>query len=90
MNSLHAPGTRAEVTRNLQFFFPEEHIFVILKPNLTYQQKSEIVDIFKKAGFFILARKTEQLTTEQVAKLQHAHHGKDYYEELEIFMTRFV
>ncbi len=108
INSLHAPKTRAEATRNLKFFFPEEHIFVILKPNLTDQQRckyqsisyifnfkgcvylAEIVETFKKAGFFILARKVEKLTHEQVAKLQHAHHGKDYYEDLVNYMTRFV
>ncbi len=39
INSLDASQTRAEANRNLQFFFPEERILVILKPNLTDQQR---------------------------------------------------
>lgn len=39
INSLHAPGSRTEVNRNLQFFFPEERILVVLKPGLTDQQR---------------------------------------------------
>ncbi|CAF3852842.1 unnamed protein product [Rotaria sp. Silwood2] len=87
INSLHAPSTRAEANRNLRFFFPEERILAILKPNLTDQQKSEIVETFKKADFFVLARKTEILTPEQVAQLQPSHQGKDYYNELSSYMT---
>jgi len=51
---------------------------------------AEILEAFRKAGFFLMARKIEKLTPEQVAKLQHSHHGKDYYEELVNYMTRFV
>jgi nucleoside diphosphate kinase len=110
VNSLHGPRTRAEANRNLHFFFPEERILAVLKPNLTDQQKcneliclkskeklflvfyylAEIAETFKKAGFFILARKTEKLTPEQAAQLQHSHHGKDYYDELINYMTRLV
>ena len=39
INSLHGPRTRSEANRNLQFFFPEERILVILKPDLTVQQR---------------------------------------------------
>ncbi|CAF1064773.1 unnamed protein product [Rotaria sp. Silwood1] len=87
INSLHAPSTRAEAHRGLRFFFPEERILTILKPNLTDQQRSEIIETFKKAGFFIMARKTEKLTPNQVAQLQHSHQGKDYYDELSNYMT---
>jgi hypothetical protein len=41
INSLHGPQTHAEANRNLQFFFPEERILVILKPNLTDQQRGK-------------------------------------------------
>lgn len=51
---------------------------------------AEIVNVFRKAGFFIMARKTHKLTAEQVGQLQHAHHGKDYYDELVNYMTRWV
>lgn len=37
-----------------------------------------------------MARKTETLTQEQATKLQHAHHGKEYYDELIHYMTRFA
>ncbi|UJR31186.1 hypothetical protein I4U23_018693 [Adineta vaga] len=87
INSLHAPRSRTEATRNLQFFFPEERILVILKPNLTDQQRTEIIDTFRKAHFFVMARKTETLTPEQVAHLQKSHHGKEYYDELVHYMT---
>ncbi|CAF1180180.1 unnamed protein product [Adineta ricciae] len=87
INSLHAPGSRTEVNRNLQFFFPEERILVVLKPGLTDQQRAEIVDAFRKAHFFVMARKTLTLTQEQATKLQHAHHGKEYYDELIHYMT---
>jgi nucleoside diphosphate kinase len=36
-----------------------------------------------------MAHKIEKLTPEQVAQLQHSHHGKDYYDELVNYMTRF-
>ncbi|CAF1461912.1 unnamed protein product, partial [Adineta steineri] len=87
INSLHGARTQAEANRNLQFFFPEERILVILKPNLTDQQKTEIVEAFRKAHFFVMARKTEKLTPEQVAQLEKSHHGKDHYEELVHYMT---
>ncbi len=48
---------------------------------------AEIEDAFKKAGFFIMARKNEKLTPEQVAQLQRSHQGTDYYEELTNYMT---
>jgi nucleoside diphosphate kinase len=37
-----------------------------------------------------MARKIEKLTPEQVAQLQHSHQGKDYYDELLNYMTRFI
>jgi len=37
-----------------------------------------------------MAHKVERLTPDQVAQLQHAHEGKDYYDELVNYMTRFV
>lgn len=37
-----------------------------------------------------MARKTHKLTAEQVGQLQHAHQGKDYYDELVHYMTRSV
>ena len=49
---------------------------------------AEIVEAFRKAGFFIMARKVEKLTPEQVAQLQLAHQGKEHYEELVNYMTR--
>lgn len=39
VNSLHGSRTHAEANRHLQFFFPEERICVVLKPNLTDQQR---------------------------------------------------
>lgn len=109
INSLHGPQTKGEANRNLQFFFPEERIFVVLKPNLSDQQRckvtkknstirfllvsffcsAQIMDTFRKAGYFVIARKTEKLTAEQVAQLQQTHQGKDYYDELVAYMTRF-
>ena len=109
INALHASRTHAEVNRNLHFFFPEERLLVVLKPNLTEQQRGktsvrspwrtptvslpsvgEIEQVFKKAGFFILTRKVEKLTPEQAAHLQHAHHGKEHYEEMVNYLTRSV
>ncbi|CAF2054815.1 unnamed protein product [Rotaria magnacalcarata] len=87
VNSLHGPRSHAEVNRNVQFFFPEERILAILKPNLTGQQRSDIVDALKKAGFFIMARKTDKLTGDQVAQLEKAHQGKDHYNELLSYLT---
>ena len=37
-----------------------------------------------------MTRKMHKLTAEQVAQLQHANHGKDYYDELVNYMTRSV
>ena len=39
INSLHGARTRTEVNRHLHLFFPEEQLFVILKPNLTDEQR---------------------------------------------------
>ena len=49
---------------------------------------AEIIETFRKAGFFVMTRKMHKLTDEQVAQLQQAHHGKDYYDELVNYMTR--
>jgi len=47
------------------------------------------MDTFRQAGYFIMARKIENLTAEQVAQLQQVHQGKEYYDELVTYMTRF-
>lgn len=39
INSIHGSRTHVEASRHLQFFFPEERICVVLKPNLTEQQR---------------------------------------------------
>lgn len=57
---------------------------------IIYFYLAEIMDVFKKDGFFTMAHKVEKLTPEQVAQLQHSHQGKDYYDELVNYMTRFV
>lgn len=50
----------------------------------------DITEALKKAGFFIITRKAVKLTAEQAAELEKSHQGKDYYDELITYMTRFV
>lgn len=49
INSLHASRSNAEANRHLSFFFPEERLLVILKPNLIDQQRCKI---FSSRFFF--------------------------------------
>ena len=51
---------------------------------------AEIIGAFNKAGFFVMARKVDKLTPEQVPQLLPGHQGKDHYDELVNYMTRFV
>lgn len=41
INSLHGAKTKAQANRNIQFFFPEERLLVILKPKLTDSQRGK-------------------------------------------------
>ena len=41
INSMHGARTHTEVNRNLHFFFPEERLLVLLKPNLSDQQRGK-------------------------------------------------
>ena len=54
INSLHGARSHAEANRHLSFFFPEERLLVVLKPNLTDQQRctSLLVPPFSSISFF--------------------------------------
>ena len=106
INSLHGARTRTEVNRHLHLFFPEEQLLVILKPNLTDQQRcnvethtfcsllccflAEIEQAFRKHGFFILAKKMEKLTAEQAGHLEHDQLDKKYHEASVHYLSRYA
>ncbi len=88
VNSLHGASTPEQVQKELSKFFPMEQTVAALKPNLSAEQKEEIINKIEKSGFLIASKKSEKLT-EDIAKEMYKHSAdKPYYQDLVNMMTQ--
>ncbi|XP_053802234.1 thioredoxin domain-containing protein 3 [Vidua chalybeata] len=88
INQLHGSSTPSDAQKELEFFFPEEQTFALIKPDAAKTHKDEIMKKVKKAGFSISKVKEQALTREMAAHFYKDHEGKPFFEELVNFMTQ--
>ncbi|XP_041263810.1 thioredoxin domain-containing protein 3 [Onychostruthus taczanowskii] len=88
INQLHGSSTPSDAQKELEFFFPEEHTFALIKPDAAKTHKDEIMKKVKEAGFSISKVKEQSLTREMAAHFYKDHEGKPFFDELVNFMTQ--
>ncbi|NXY04017.1 TXND3 protein, partial [Pteruthius melanotis] len=87
INQLHGSSTFLDAQKELEFFFPEEKTFALIKPDAAKSHKDEIMKKVKEAGFSISRVKEQALTREMAAQFYKDHEGKPFFEDLVNFMT---
>ncbi|NWX31564.1 TXND3 protein, partial [Notiomystis cincta] len=88
INQLHGSSTPSDAQKELQFFFPEEQTFALIKPDAAKIHKDEIMKKVKDAGFSISKIKEQALTHEMAAQFYKDHEGKPFYDQLVSCMTQ--
>ncbi|NWR28039.1 TXND3 protein, partial [Tachuris rubrigastra] len=87
INQLHGSSTPDDAQKELEFFFPQEQTFALIKPEAAKTHKDDIMKKVKDAGFSISKIKEEALTREMAAQFYKDHEGKPFYEQLVSCMT---
>ncbi|XP_051624545.1 thioredoxin domain-containing protein 3 isoform X1 [Manacus candei] len=87
INQLHGSSTPDDAQKELEFFFPQEQTFALIKPEAVKTHKDDIMKQVKEAGFSISKIKEEALTREMAAQFYKDHEGKPFYEQLVSCMT---
>ncbi|XP_017589923.1 PREDICTED: thioredoxin domain-containing protein 3 [Corvus brachyrhynchos] len=87
INQLHGSSSHIDAQKELEFFFPEEQTFALIKPDAAKNHKDEIMKKVKEAGFSISKVKEQALTREMAAQFYKDHKGKPFFEQLVNCMT---
>ncbi|NXF04532.1 TXND3 protein, partial [Smithornis capensis] len=87
INQLHGSSTPLDAQKELEFFFPQEQTFALIKPDAAKTHKDDIMKQVKDAGFSISKVKEQALTREMAAQFYKDHEGKPFFEELVSCMT---
>ncbi|NXS21393.1 TXND3 protein, partial [Mystacornis crossleyi] len=85
INQLH--GSSTFQLKELEFFFPEEQTFALIKPDAAKNHKDEIMKKVQEAGFTITKVKEQALSREMATQFYKDHEGKPFFEQLVNFMT---
>ncbi|KAM6134650.1 thioredoxin domain-containing protein 3 [Pterocles gutturalis] len=88
ISQLHGSSTADDAQKELEFFFPQEHTFALIKPDAAKHHKDDIMQKVKEAGFTISKIKEEALTREMAEQFYKDHKGKPFFEELVTCMTQ--
>ncbi|XP_016151997.1 PREDICTED: thioredoxin domain-containing protein 3 isoform X3 [Ficedula albicollis] len=88
INQLHGSSTPSEAQKELEFFFPKEQTFALIKPDAAKTHKDEIMKKVKEAGFSISKVKEQALTREMAEQFYKDHKGKPFFEQLVNCMTQ--
>lgn len=72
-------------------FFSQENITLCLYIHLfCLANPEEVIQCIKEAGFKIQFEKEVTLTKDLASQFYHEHEGKDFYEGLTDYMSRYV
>ncbi|NXM86832.1 TXND3 protein, partial [Oenanthe oenanthe] len=88
INQLHGSSTPSDAQKELEFFFPKEQTFALIKPDAAKTHKDEIMKKVKEAGFSISKVKEQALTREMAEQFYKDHKGKPFFEQLVNYMTQ--
>ncbi|XP_004677207.1 PREDICTED: thioredoxin domain-containing protein 3 [Condylura cristata] len=86
INQLYGSDSLETAERDIQYFFPPQTTFVLIKPHIPVEERREILKRIKEDGFDITQAKEMALNEEQVGKIYSKVTGKEFYKDLlEIF-----
>lgn len=88
-NPLHGSVTQDEAQKEIQYFFPKEKAFAVIKPT-AMDERDNITQKIKEAGFKISLSKEITLTQEMAEQLYSEHKGKDFFNDLTGLMSKWV
>ncbi|XP_042329518.1 thioredoxin domain-containing protein 3 [Sceloporus undulatus] len=87
INLLHGSSTPDQAAKELDFFFPVENTFAVIKPTALEEHKDEIISKVKDAGFIISEMKESQITPEMAAQFYKSQEGQPYFDQLVEYMS---
>ncbi|NWX90215.1 TXND3 protein, partial [Nothoprocta pentlandii] len=87
LDQLHGSSSPGDAQKELEFFFPQERTFALIKPDAVKEHKGDIMQKVKDAGFTISKIKEASLTREMAMQFYKDHEGKPFYESLVTCMT---
>ncbi|XP_054420171.1 thioredoxin domain-containing protein 3 [Pteronotus mesoamericanus] len=82
INQLYGSDSLEAAKKEVQHFFPPQSTLALIKPHVTHEQREEIFDIIKEAGFDITQMKEMLLTKEQADKIYFKIVRKDFYKDV--------
>ncbi|KAI0230921.1 Thioredoxin domain-containing protein [Lamellibrachia satsuma] len=86
INPLHGSDNPEHAKQELDFFFPMQKTVAVIKPD-AYENKDDIMNKIKEAGFNIAARKETELTKEIAEEFYKAQEESEYFQDLTQHMT---
>nr|XP_033786117.1 thioredoxin domain-containing protein 3 isoform X2 [Geotrypetes seraphini] len=86
INQLHGSSSLHRAMEELEFFFPVEQTFAIIKPDACKGYKDDIMHRIKEAGFTVSDMKEINLTHEKASQFYKNHEEKPYFNELVDYM----
>uniref|UniRef100_A0A452U361 Thioredoxin domain-containing protein 3 n=1 Tax=Ursus maritimus TaxID=29073 RepID=A0A452U361_URSMA len=82
INQLYGSDSLEAARREIQYFFPPQNTLALLKPHVTQEQREEILELIRKAGFEITQMKGILLNEEEAEKIYSKITGKDFYQDV--------
>ncbi|XP_016054623.1 PREDICTED: thioredoxin domain-containing protein 3 [Miniopterus natalensis] len=82
VNQLYGSDSLEAAEREIQYFFPPQNTLALIKPHATQEQREEIFNLIKEAGFDITHMKEILLNKEQADKIYFKITHKDFYKDL--------
>ncbi|KAM8764548.1 thioredoxin domain-containing protein 3 [Rhynchonycteris naso] len=82
INQLYGSDSLEAAEKEIQYFFPPQHTLAVIKPHVTQEQREEIFDLIKKAGFDITQAKEIIINKEQADKIYFKITNKDFYKDV--------
>ncbi|XP_015993539.1 thioredoxin domain-containing protein 3 [Rousettus aegyptiacus] len=82
INQLYGSVSLEAAEREIQYFFPPQNTLGLIKPHVTQEQREEIIDLIKEAGFEITQMKEVLLTEDQADKIYFKIKKRDFYKDV--------
>ncbi|XP_054548451.1 thioredoxin domain-containing protein 3 isoform X2 [Talpa occidentalis] len=87
INQLYGSDSLETAEREIQYFFPPQTTFALIKPHVPAEGREEIIKRIKEDFFDIIQAKDLVLTEEQVEKIYIKITGKEFYKDLLEMLT---
>ncbi|XP_006143069.1 thioredoxin domain-containing protein 3 [Tupaia chinensis] len=82
VNQLYGSDSPETAEKEIQYFFPPQNTLALIKPHVTREQRVEILQLIKKAGFELSLLKEVLLIPEEADKIYSKIKGKDFYKDV--------